>query len=110
MTPRLQGLAPIALGEVAIAAIGRVVHKFSRQGYCAPELRGRRGLTAAYGWEPAPLGGGRTGGVGAAAPRPQGGRATARAPYGWGGGGNISTVGYFVHKFDNFAVVFERKK
>ena len=34
-----------------------------------------------------PLGGGRTGGVGAAAPRPKGGRATARAPYGWGGGG-----------------------
>ena len=29
---------------------------------------------AAYVWEPAPLGGGRTGGVGAAAPRPQGGR------------------------------------
>lgn len=65
---------------------------------------------AAYVWEPAPLGGGRSGGVGAAAPRPQGGRATARAPYGWGGGGNISSVGYFDHKFDKFAVVFECKK
>ena len=65
---------------------------------------------AASGWEPAPLGGGRTGGVGAAAPRPQGGRATARALMGGSEGGNVSTIGYFVHKFDNFAVVFVCKK
>ena len=45
---------------------------------------------AAYGWEPAPWGEG--------------------AREGWGGGGNIFTVGYFVYKFDNFAVVFGRKK
>ena len=32
--------------KLAIAAIGRVVHIFSRQGYCAPDVRGRRGLAS----------------------------------------------------------------
>ena len=65
---------------------------------------------AAYVWEPTPFGG-RAHGRGGSCSLPTAGReATARAPYGWGGGGNISSVGYFYHKFYNFAVVFECKK
>ena len=52
---------------------------------------------AAYVWEPAPFGGGRSGGVGAAAPRPQGGRLQLAPLMGGAEGGifpllDISTI------------------
>ena len=100
--------------QVACSEIKRLMlsGEYSRQGTCAPELRGRRGLTSANNWEPSPFGGGRTGGVRTACPfRPVGRMGhTGCGPYGWGGGGIVSTVGNFVHKFDNFAVVFGCKK
>ena len=58
-----------------------------------------------------PLGGAHGQGVRTACPfRPVGRMGhTGRGP-GWGGGGIVSTVGNFVHKCDNFAVVFGCKK
>ena len=54
-----------------------------------PRITGAKGVNGCVKiWELSPLGGGRTGGVGAVALRRRR-SATARDPYGWGGGGYL---------------------